>query len=84
MRCSNKTQCSGKYVIKKHEAFCKIWMHEKCNCEVAHQVSVIAMQNPIWVQCSECGVAPGLDQQGTVVGRVFNELSDILGGVVDA
>jgi hypothetical protein len=81
MRCSNKTQCGGKYVIKKHEAFCKIWMHEKCNCEVAQQVSVIAMQNPIWVQCSECGVAPGLDKQGTVVGLVLGEVMDIVGGL---
>jgi len=81
MRCSNKFQCNGKYVIKKHEAFCKVWVGEKCICEVAHQVSVEAMQNPVWVQCSECGVAPGRKEQGTIVGRVLNEVMDIVGGL---
>ena len=79
MRCSNQFNCKGEYSLRMHEAFCKLWVGEDCNCEVSHQVQVLAMKNTMWFQCSECGVAPSGQGQGKIAGRWRNDLVNKLG-----
>lgn len=58
-------------IVRSHDRACPIWKGEECDCTIKCRTYVGAHKLPVFVQCSDCGYAPGDEEQLILQGRML-------------